>query len=122
MAATYTNLAKREGKTNGRNAASWLANGGMDREHASRFLAGLNEGDPEWMDRVPSCDLSGQWAGGMTVERLMSEIGFYLSGDLPDDDGAYADRSQELADLYEESFNSAAYAETERLCRFYSRP
>jgi hypothetical protein len=93
--------AREIGAQHGRNAASWVevSDGGTAR----RILQGIEEGDPEILDGLPSADLSGQWADGFTVAQLVAEV------DAPaDNEDDLIPLSQTLADVYVEAFSEGA--------------
>ncbi len=58
--------AKELGGEAGRAAASWVFDGNTTTEEYARVLFGIEDGDPEVLDALPSPDLSGQWAGAST--------------------------------------------------------
>ena len=115
MAATYRNLARGLGREHGRNAASWCFDGNTTPERAQSVLKLLADGDPGVYDRIPSPDLSGQWAGGMTPRRLAEEIG------ATDACERFDWLEDEICTHYEEAFSAASEQEFVRLARFHSR-
>jgi hypothetical protein len=56
-----------------KNAASWLFDGNTDAETYRRFRAGLEDGDPEIMDALPTVDWSGQWADGPDWDAMFAD-------------------------------------------------
>lgn len=96
--------AREIGTDHGRNAASWVFDGNTDRETYVAFRRGIDDGDPEVLDFIPTADLSGQWAEGYTVADLMADC---CGGNTDDPDKIIA--------AYEEAFVAAATAEVERM-------
>lgn len=95
----------------GRNAAAWWeqdaiggrANGDV-KATARAVMKGIDDGDPEILDAMPTLDLSGQWADGLRPWDIYHEV----SGqDWPsfDDAGAAA---EDLVDTYRDAYDSAA--------------
>lgn len=116
-----TKLQAREiGQEHGENAAGYWsqvaigAGIGDVNERAARFLIGIDDGDPEIMDALPACDLSGQYADGYTVEQLCADV------DAPPDDpeNQLVLPSNEIADAYTEAFDDAVMREVTRACRY----
>ena len=56
-------LIGREGYRNGRSAATWIDG---DPKNLQRILKGIEDGDPEVLDSLPSPDFSGEWADSPT--------------------------------------------------------
>lgn len=96
--------AREIGTDHGRTAASWVFDGNTDRETYETFRRGMEDGDPEILDRIPAADLSGQWAEGYTVADLMADC---CGGNTDDPD--------EIIAAYEDAFTAAATAEVERM-------
>jgi hypothetical protein len=71
--------AEQEGYDHGVTAGSWVLNGNSTAETARRLLEGIEEGDPEIMDALPSSPLSGEWADGVLPRDV---LGWY---DLDED-------------------------------------
>lgn len=63
-------LAKVEGHQRGQDAASWFFDGNTSRETYAEILKGIQDGDPAVLDRLPSADLSGEWADSPTPQTL----------------------------------------------------
>lgn len=100
---------KEAGAEHGRNAASWYFDGNTSRDTYARVLRGIEEGDPEVMDTLPSSPLSGEWAdepNPFTV--LEATLGKDYSVTEADED--------ELLRAYEDAFTTAAQHEIERVC------
>lgn len=108
------------GRSDGENAAGWWeqdAVGGRASGDvlltASTVLAGLEAGDPAVIDGLPSADLSGEWADGMTPRRLAEEClgiedaGVSEQGDIVD----------QLCDAYEQGFSEACEAGVVAACK-----
>lgn len=87
------------GTQHGQNAASWhLPFASADV--ARRVLAGIDDGDPEVLDGLPSPDLSGQFADGYTVSELLADAGLAGIGEA-------SELATSLADDYESAFSLA---------------
>lgn len=76
---------------------------------ARAVFDGIENGDPVVLDSLPSADLSGQWADGVTVSDL-------LGADLVGLDTSSV-TAQEIGDVYVEAFDTAVQAEVQRLCQ-----
>lgn len=98
------------GKDEGMSAASWVFDGNTTDDTYRRVLAGIEEGDPEVLDTLPSADLSGQWADGRTPHTLLEDIASTISDD---DTHITAEMllgdvtTSALCDAYEDAFNDA---------------
>lgn len=94
-------LAALKGYEHGKSAAGWLFDGNTSPAYYGAFARGLDDGDPEWVDKVPHADLSGQNADT------------YSSGDLerefPDEDPG------ELAVAYEDGWYAGTMDEINRV-------
>lgn len=95
------------GRAHGTNAASWVFSGNTPRQTYERWRKGIDEGDPEIMDAIPSPDFSSQWVDGDIVRRLLTEVTTRAIGDL-------SSMKDELVTAYEQAFAEAAQAEIER--------
>lgn len=100
-----TEHAEEIGAEHGQNAAGWWEQdniGGRTTgdvtDVARSVLEGLDNGDPAI--ELPSADLSGQWADGVTVSSLLAET------DLAGLDLACS-VAQEIGDAYTEAFDTA---------------
>jgi hypothetical protein len=76
---------ERQGEVDGRAAGSWLIDGNSTQETAWRLLQGIEDGDPEVLDSVPSAPLSGEWADGLLSRDLLAEYGLNEDDDAADD-------------------------------------
>jgi hypothetical protein len=79
-------------------------------EQNRRILDGILDGDPIIMDSLPSADLSGQWADGLTTTDLLVDV--ELNPRCVSDDLAV-----EVADAYCDAFNIAVQEAVEKACR-----
>lgn len=93
------------GYERGSNAGSWAIDGNTSREAAIRIVDGIQTGDPEVMDMMPS-PLSGEWAGE-SISELSDQYGI----DLSDDDKAL-DFEQGFSDGYWNAVERSARAAT----------
>lgn len=101
-----------EGFEAGANAAAWLFNGGTDENDAAAFLAALEEGDPEALDRVPCSPLSGEYAGGLTE----ADVFALLDREVGEDD----DDRDDLLSAFEDGYSAGAMYEAETVAAFYA--
>ena len=119
MNGTPVARAAELGTEHGENAASWLFDGNTDTATYVRFLLGVDEGDPEVLDALPSADLSGEWADGLTPASLANACG------VPDCDWALTVNApifglvEDLCNAYETAFSDAVQSEAERIARTY---
>ena len=119
--------ARTLGTEHGTNAAEWYLQDVLRSTRSAveikRITDGINDGDPEIMDSLPTADLSGQWADTLTGPALVEQA--VVNADdwtmTRDDWRAYwADReiSTEICDAYEYAYSDAVTAEIERACRY----
>lgn len=95
------------GADHGRAAGTWVTDGNTDNATYWRILDGLDKGDPEVLDRLPSAPLSGEWADGYLLSDLSADVGVAETVDGFDD----------LATAYEMAWSDAMTTEVERACR-----
>lgn len=107
------------GREHGENAAAWWeqdaiggrASGDVTAA-ARRVLAGIEDCDPMILDNLPAPDLSGEWAGGYTPDRLYEDC---------DVDAASLEAAlnldNELCDAYDVAFGEACDAAIVKACR-----
>lgn len=112
--------ATERGRQDGANAIDWqyLPGGGRDhssaadiRAWAERTLQGIEDGDPETLDTIPTADLSGQWADTLTGPELLADAvrAADMTHDYPaTDSDTAADWFTDVCDAYENAFDSAA--------------
>lgn len=107
--------ANKLGAEAGTAAGTWYE---VDSSSAERVLLGIDEGDPEVLDTLPSCDLSGQLADVPGSEDVLRSI--YSEAGVEWSILAEADlyRSDTL-DIYEIAFNDAACEEVVRQARYH---
>lgn len=94
-------LAALKGYEHGKNAAGWLFDGNTPIEHYRALAKGLDDGDPEWVDKVPQPDLSGQNADTYSSEDLRREF--------PNED------YDTLCEAYEDGYIAGAMDEINRV-------
>lgn len=97
--AALLDAATRLGEEAGRAAASWYFDGNSDHATYVRVWRGLETGDPEVMDTLPSSPLSGEWADDPTPGDVLRTLGVD-EFDYDNDD---------LLDAYAEGFEAASY-------------
>jgi hypothetical protein len=87
------------GEVDGKTAAEWFFNGPIDIGTSRRFLQGIEDGDPEYMDELPRPMLSGEYADVPTWEDIVRDE---TNIEELSDDGEI-----ELLDIYEQAFRDA---------------
>ena len=97
-------LAALKGKEHGKNAATWLFDGNTDLATYQAFAKGLDDGDPEWADKIPHADLSGQNADTYSSRDL--------EWDFP------REEPEELARAYEEGWDAGVMDEVNRVLAY----
>lgn len=95
------------GEEDGEAAASWYFDGNTTLETYERVLEGIENGDPEILDTIPGCPLSGEWADGTTPADVLSALG------VPEEDDAEDDYLR----AYEDGYESAALGAIEDAAR-----
>jgi len=93
------------GYRDGHAAATWFSP--QDEQTAHWILDGLDAGDPEVLDYLPSPRLGGEWADEPTWSNILEDEGCEDS-----DDGR-----PELLDAYEYAYSCAVEREVVRACR-----
>jgi hypothetical protein len=108
---------RRAGAEHGRAVASWYFDGNTDRATYARTLRGIEEGDPEILDTLPSAPLSGEWADEPTPASVFRDV-------LEADEAEYDERgeSDDLLTAYEEAFSTAAADAIEAAARAQLAP
>lgn len=99
--------AEVKGYEHGRAAGSWVIDGNTTTETAARILQGLEDGDPEVYDSLPSSPLSGEMADGLLPRDV---LGWY---ELDEDD----DAADDILSAYERGFDSGVEAEVSESAR-----
>lgn len=99
--------AEEEGYERGVSAGSWVVDGNTTKETARRLLQGIEEGDPEVMDTLPSSPLSGEWADGLTPSDLLDSFGLDEEHDAASD----------VLDAFELGYSRGVEAEVVRSCQ-----
>ena len=99
--------AREAGERAGRNAGSWVVDGNTSDKARAALRDGIADGDPEVMDRLPWCDLSGQWADWLTEADVIGETD-------ADPESMEPEELDELVEAYREAFDAAMVAEVER--------
>lgn len=108
--------AREAGAAHGRAAASWYFDGNTPLDVYRHVLEGIEDGDPEVMNELPSSPLSGEWADDPTPASVLEDLDV-------DEDDSYAD---DYLRAYEEAFSEASMHEIERVARehvaYYDTP
>jgi hypothetical protein len=115
--------AREAGEEAARDAASWIADGNSEEVDCERMLRGLQDGDPEFIDRLVYPNLSGEMADGPTPKSLFEEItGLDSHAEASYNIDAYSALSDALCSAWEagveETFLPACEAE---LARHFTR-
>jgi hypothetical protein len=92
-------------------AGTWMTDGNTTDQTYRFLLTGLETGDPEVLDMMPS-PLSGEWAGE-SIQELLGD----LLEDGGDDDADTA-TNEEIFAAYEEGFQVGWEHEIVRACRY----
>ena len=109
--------ARELGTEYGRAAALWFFDGNTDADTYRRVLEGLEEGDPEILESIPSSPLSGEWADGLTMGRLLEELGV----EDPHAELSFnAEPWDSIADVFCDAYSAAAVEEVERVARLHA--
>lgn len=105
------NAAKAAGTDAGQAAATWFEID--DADAARRILTGIEDGDPEVLDSLPYCDLSGQWADGLNPRDIVAEA--CSAADVDPD--PLEEWHEEIVSAFQDACNATVFEETERRCR-----
>lgn len=112
--------ARRDGRSAGENAASWVFDGNTSAETYARVLRGLEDGDPETLNVLRVPNLSGEYADDPTPRSLAEDYGIEDRADLDAD--ARADLEAEVADAWETAATDAFFYAVEKTARRALRP
>jgi hypothetical protein len=99
--------AREMGREAGRAAASWYFDGNTTREHYARVLQGIEDGDPEIMDTIPSAPLSGEWADDPLPGDILRALGV----------DEYDEQTDNYLNVYADGYEEAALAHIEDSAR-----
>jgi hypothetical protein len=99
------------GRSAGEQAAEWVFDGNTPAEEYGRVLNGIEEGDPAIMDAFTAPTLNGEWADGMTVERLLAELEVPM--DIGEQDTA------RLGDAWEVGASEGFWCKLESICTLH---
>ena len=111
---TYTERqAFKMGLGAGRDSGSWVLDGNSTQADAQAILDGIETGDPEVMDLMPS-PLSGEWADDPTPHTLAADLG------LEAEDGETDAALSEACDAYEAGFSQGFWEVVERTAKVYA--
>lgn len=115
--------AKDDGFQSGRNVASWMDQdlfGGRAKDGkaaARRFLKGIDDGDPEILEIIPSSPLSGEWAGDRTAKDIvcnalsLDDGEFNIMTDVVcklDMEDEFQSLFEQICNVFEESYYDSA--------------
>lgn len=103
------------GQDHGETAAGWLVDGNTDRPEQvlAALVRGIDDGDPEILHLLPHADLSGQWADGLTPDRLAESLG--LDPETLDGWDLSA-----VCDAFEDGYDHGVEAEVRRMYVVYA--
>lgn len=88
----------RAGEDRGKAAASWILDGNSSEADAQRLLKGMQDGDPEILDQLPTFQF-GEWAGD-SINEVLDDVS--PAGRSAEDIGD--DERDELLDSYIDGF------------------
>jgi hypothetical protein len=111
----YDDLIKRArdaGYAHGKAAGSWVIDGNTSADTARYLLKGLEDGDPEVYDRLPSSPLSGEWADSPTPASVLADLGVSEDCEGADD----------LLNEYEDAFSDGVTDEVVRAALYLAAP
>lgn len=100
-------VAHKFGHRAGVAAGSWIIDGNTDEETATWYLFGIESGDPEVLDSLPSCPLSGEWAGSLLPADVLAEHGIRENDPVSDD----------VLSAFEDGYSAGVVEEVERAAR-----
>ena len=115
--------AKDDGFQSGRNVASWMDQdlfGGRAKDGkaaARRFLKGIDDGDTEVFNMIPSSPLSGEWAGDRTSKDVvcnalsLDDAEFSILEDVVcklDMEDEFQSLAEQICSSFEESYYDSA--------------
>ncbi len=103
----YLEQAEQEGYEAGKAAGSWLLDGNSTEQAARALLRGIEDGDPEVMDALPSSPLSGEWADDPLPRDVLDGLG------LDEDD----DAAEDVLRAYEDAYSRGVEDEAVRSAR-----
>lgn len=95
------------GREHGMSAGTWVIDGNTSEETARWWLRGLEDGDPEVEDQLPSAPLSGEWAGDPLPADVLASL------DLDEDDV----RADDLLSAFEDGYYTGAHEQVEWAAR-----
>jgi hypothetical protein len=98
-------IIRRRGYNDGRNAGSWVFDGNMSAESIIAFSKRLDEGDPEALDALPNPRLGGEFADDPTWEQILKYEGIRYDSEVDLDGRA------DLEDVYRTAFDDGVRAE-----------
>lgn len=127
MNEKHAEAIRARGELDGTAAASWFFDGNTAPEAYAHVYAGIQDGDPEVMDRLPSPDWSGQWDTGLDFNDVVNdeigedEMGEYIQMEETGDGESGPSVTvwydlDELIDVYDAAYQQAAHHEIERVC------
>jgi hypothetical protein len=99
--------AEEEGYERGKAAGSWLLDGNSTEDAARRLLEGIEEGDPEVLDELPSAPLSGEYADNPLPRDVLDAL------EVDED----ADHAEDVLRAYEDGFSRGVTDEALRSAR-----
>lgn len=66
-------IIRQRGERDGHDAGTWVFDGNTQEEHFKRIQKGIEDGDPEFMDMIPSPRVGGEFADDPTWDQILNE-------------------------------------------------
>jgi len=117
--------AEKQGADAGANLAEWAwqdtfgGRGSGTEDDARKFLQGIDNGDPLYLDRIPRLDLSGQWAGDPTWDDTFDGIVWEVCKEERIHDDDYDASSDECFMIFTDAASLMAVQWTEDALRAF---
>ena len=108
-------IIERRGTSDGEGAAAWLVDGNTNNPYAvlKRIIDGIEDGDPEIMDKLPSPTYSGEMADEPTWEKILRDEGIAM--DTEQDPTGRRD----LQDAYDAAFQQGVESKIREMFKGY---
>ena len=105
--------AEELGRNEGHDAGGDFWNVRWGEDEIRRLYNGIQAGDPQIMDELPSAPLSGEWAGDRTPQTLLIDLG------VEDEEELTPEEIVEVCDSYENAWNLESQQAIEETCLYY---
>ncbi len=106
---------RKVGEEHGAARGSWVISGNTDRRTAERIVKGLDDGDPEILDSLPSLQM-GEWADDPTENDIVSEAVYDAKLQI-EPDSLEPEEVDELINEYQDGWYAGRDQEVERSAR-----